>query len=180
MTCQYCALNNGSCRYKKTKGTDDECTRFTECKFKVGDRVVRIEEPSITNSYFVEVGEKGTVVGYSGLWCAPYTVKWDSGVESKSHGNYLELIKEKPVRKLKTREICHFCIDDETVEDMRCNCRICWGTTEQVQCPVCKEWFTVGAEFFLDEHGICMQCFDEWTDKHLDELTERAVSEARV
>ena len=81
--------------------------------------------------------------------------------------------------KLKTREICHFCIDDETVEDMRCNCGICWGTTEQVQCPVCKEWFTVGTEFFLDEHGICMQCFDEWTDKHLDELTVRAVSEAR-
>ena len=45
--------------------------------------------------------------------------------------------------------------------------------------PVCKEWFTVGEEFFLDEHGICMQCFDDWTDKHIDELTEKAIAEAR-
>ena len=81
--------------------------------------------------------------------------------------------------KPKTREVCQFCIDEETVEDMRCNCGLCHGVTEQVQCPVCEEWFTVGEEFFLDEHGICMQCFDDWMDKHIDELTEKAIAEAR-
>lgn len=176
MTCKDCALYE-SCRHGRGFGNSAEkCHDFTARKFKIGDRVVRIEEHYITSKIVVEVGERGTVVGYSGYWCAPYTVKWDSGVESVSHGKNLEL---EPKKKPKTREICHFCIDDETVEDMRCNCRICWGTTEQVQCPVCKEWFTVGTEFFLDEHGICMQCFDEWTDKHIDELAERAVSEAR-
>lgn len=176
MTCKDCALYE-SCRHGRGFGNSAEkCYDFTARKFKIGDRVVRIEEPFITNKIVVEVGERGTVIGYSGLWCAPYTVKWDSGVESMSHGKNLELA---PKKKLKTREICHFCIDDETVEDMRCNCGFCPGVTEQVQCPVCKEWYTVGEEFFLDEHGICMQCFDDWTDKHLDELTERAVSEAR-
>lgn len=81
--------------------------------------------------------------------------------------------------KPKTRKVCSVCIDDETVEDMRCDCGYCSGVRIQVQCPVCKEWFTVGTEFFLDEHGICRECFDEWEDKHLEELTEKAIAEAQ-
>lgn len=178
MNCQDCALN-GSCHYKNWEGAEYECKDFTERKFKVGDRVVRIEEPCITNKIFVKVGETGTVVGYSGHWCAPYTVKWDRGVESVSHGNYIELIEKKLAKKPKTREVCEFCIDEETVEDMHCTCGLCHGVTEQVQCPVCGEWYTVGTDFFLDDHGICMQCFDDWTDKHLEELTEQAIAEAQ-
>lgn len=76
------------------------------------------------------------MVGYSGYWCAPYTVKWDSGVESVSHGKNLELEPKNVASQLKR---CPFCggkakliVDGLLNNFYSVQCEYCGASTESI------------------------------------------------